>query len=123
MLDRIRARFGPTVADIVESCSDPDLTPKPSWRQRKEVYVAAIAHKSPPALLVSLADKVHNAGALLEDHRRVGEQVWSRFTGGREGTLWYYRALADAFRGRGHQPLWQRPEDTVRAIDERTDAK
>jgi hypothetical protein len=27
--------------------------------------------------------------------------VWSRFTGGRDGSLWYYRALVEAFRARG----------------------
>jgi GTP pyrophosphokinase len=117
MLERIRARFGQTVAGIVESCSDADVDPKPLWRQRKEAYVAAIAHKPSPALLVSLADKVHNAGAILNDYQLVGEQVWSRFKGGREGTLWYYRALSDAFRDRAPKLLWQRLEDTVCAIE------
>lgn len=116
-LERIRARFGQTVADIVESCSDADVTPKPPWRERKEAYLAAITHKSEAALLVSLADKVHNAGAILDDYQRVGEEVWSRFTGGRDGTLWYYRALADAFRPRAPKPLWRRLEDTVCAIE------
>ena len=31
-------------------------------------------------------------------YRTLGEAVWGRFTGGREGTLWYYRALVDAYR-------------------------
>ena len=117
VLEHIHARFGQTVADIVESCSDADVTPKPPWRPRKEAYVAAIAHKSEAALLVSLADKVHNAGAILDDYEMVGEQLWSRFKGGREGTLWYYRALADAFRGRVPKLLWQRLEDAVCAIE------
>jgi (p)ppGpp synthase/HD superfamily hydrolase len=117
MLERIRARFGQTVAGIVESCSDTDATPKPAWRQRKEAYVAALAHKSSAALLVSLADKVHNAGAILNDYQLVGEQIWHRFAGGRDGTLWYYRALADAFRNRAPKSLWQRLEDTVCAIE------
>jgi (p)ppGpp synthase/HD superfamily hydrolase len=105
------------VAGIVESCSDADVDPKPPWRARKEAYVAAISHKSQPALLVSLADKVHNAGAILNDYEMVGEQLWSRFKGGREGTLWYYRALADAFRDHAPRVLWQRLDDTVCAIE------
>jgi (p)ppGpp synthase/HD superfamily hydrolase len=116
-LERIRARFGQAVAEIVESCSDTDVDPKPPWRERKESYVAAIAHKSTSALLVSLADKVHNAGAILDDYQLVGEEIWSRFTGGRDGTLWYYRALVEAFRARAPKPLWQRLEDTVRALE------
>jgi hypothetical protein len=47
---------------------------------------------------VSAADKLHNARAILRDYRDVGEELWERFNGGRNGTLWYYRALADAFR-------------------------
>ena len=101
----IRSRFGDRVAEIVEACSDTDVVPKPPWRARKEAYIAAIAHKSADACLVSLADKVHNAKASLDDHHQIGDRVWERFSGGREGTLWYYRALADAFRPRGHAGL------------------
>ena len=46
MLEQIRDHFGAEVADIVDACSDTLVTPKPPWRERKEAYVAAIAHKS-----------------------------------------------------------------------------
>jgi GTP pyrophosphokinase len=117
MLERIRARFGADVADIVEACTDADVFPKPPWRQRKEAYIASIPHKSPRALLVSLADKVHNAGAILSDYREIGEGLWERFNAKREDQLWYYRGLAGAFRGRTPKPLWQRFEDTVTALE------
>jgi (p)ppGpp synthase/HD superfamily hydrolase len=113
MLERIQVRFGAKVAGIVEECSDTDVVPKPPWVERKRAYVAAIPHKSPEGRLVSLADKVHNAREILGDYRQQGEALWSRFAGGREGTLWYYRALTDAFRGRGPVPLWQQLEETV----------
>ena len=47
-------------------------------------------------LLVSLADKVHNARSILRDLRKpeVGQGVWARFNNPREETLWYYRELA-----------------------------
>lgn len=47
---------------------------------------------------MSAADKLHNARAILHDYRDVGEALWERFNGGRDGTLWYYRALVNAFR-------------------------
>ena len=50
------------------------------------------------ALLVSLADKVHNARSILEDYRTRGEEVWSRFSGGRDGTLWYYGELLKVYQ-------------------------
>jgi hypothetical protein len=48
-------------------------------------------------LLVSLADKVHNARAIRDDYREVGEELWGRFRGGKKGTLWYYRELSRIF--------------------------
>jgi len=45
MLDRIRDRFGVDVADIVQACGDSEITPKPSWRERKVAYLDGIAHK------------------------------------------------------------------------------
>jgi GTP pyrophosphokinase len=97
VIGEIRARFGPAAAEIVAGCSDTFETPKPPWRARKEAYIAHLASASPSVLLVSAADKLHNVRSITSDYRRIGEALWARFTGGREGTLWYYRALADSF--------------------------
>lgn len=99
----IRERFGDDVARIVRANSDALVRPKPPWRQRKEDYVAAIADKAPDELRVSIADKLHNARSILSDYRRHGEDLWRRFAGGRQGTLWYYRALLGAFEMRRHE--------------------
>jgi (p)ppGpp synthase/HD superfamily hydrolase len=120
MLERIASRFGPEVAGIVAACSDADTIPKPPWAERKQAYVHSIRHKSRAARLVSLADKVHNARSILADHREIGEAVWDRFTGGREGTLWYYRALVDVFREEAPSALWQALEVAVSELEERT---
>jgi (p)ppGpp synthase/HD superfamily hydrolase len=99
--EAIRQRFGERVAAIVDGCTDADTVPKPPWRARKEAYVAHVRHASPSVLLVSAADKLHNARAILADYRLEGDAVWARFKGGREGTLWYYRALVRAFQNTG----------------------
>ena len=96
-MERIRRRFGSDLADIVESCSDTDVEPKPAWRQRKEEYLQHLAQASRSAKLVSAADKLHNATAILRDYRTFGEAIWSRFKGGMKGTLWNYRALVQAY--------------------------
>ena len=93
----IRTRFGERVANIVADCTDSWEEPKPDWRPRKEAYLAALPHKAPDSLLVSLADKTHNARAIVADLRIHGDDLWGRFTGGHEGSLWYYQALAQAF--------------------------
>jgi len=95
----IRGRFGDDVARIVVANSDTDADPKPPWRERKEAYIAAIAHKQADELRVSLADKLHNARAILLDFRTIGDELWSRFNKDADA-LWYYRALTDAFQAR-----------------------
>ncbi|MBD2728007.1 bifunctional (p)ppGpp synthetase/guanosine-3',5'-bis(diphosphate) 3'-pyrophosphohydrolase [Nostoc sp. FACHB-892] len=99
--EEIRRRFGNNVTAIVDGCTDADTTPKPSWRERKEAYIAHIPTASPSVLLVSLADKLYNAQSILKDYRVLGDSLWERFHGGKEGTLWYYRALVDTFKKTG----------------------
>ena len=101
----IRELFGGAVADIVAGCTDTNETPKPPWRARKEAYVRHIQDASPSVRLVSASDKLHNARAILADYRALGDALWSRFSGGKEGTLWYYRALVETFRKAGTVPL------------------
>jgi (p)ppGpp synthase/HD superfamily hydrolase len=97
-LEEIRARFGDIVAGIVADCTDSWTEPKPEWRPRKEAYLAKLPHKPADSLLVSLADKTHNAEAILSDYRALGDDLWSRFNGRAKGTRWYYNALADVFK-------------------------
>ena len=100
-LEEIRVQFGDGVADIVDGCTDTYETPKPPWRERKERYLAHLADASDSVRLVSSADKLHNARTVLSDYRLLGEDLWERFNGGKEGTLWYYRAIADTLQGDG----------------------
>lgn len=118
----IRTRFGETVEAIVEACTDGDPAEQKDrdhakWRRRKEKYIADIPAKPAGAILVSMADKLHNARAILEDYRVMGDALWPRFTTGKAGTLWYYRALLDAYAARGKSRLWIELERTVAAIE------
>jgi (p)ppGpp synthase/HD superfamily hydrolase len=93
----IRAKFGDAVAEIVSDCTDAWAEPKPPWRERKQAYLAALPGKPAKSLLVSLADKTHNAEAIHFDYRELGDRLWDRFNGGEVGTRWYYNALVDVF--------------------------
>ncbi len=97
MLKEVRRRFGARVARVVDGCTDADTDPKPPWRERKEKYIARLKKENADTRLVSAADKLNNVRSILSDYRAIGESVWSRFNGGREGTLWYYRTLRDEF--------------------------
>jgi (p)ppGpp synthase/HD superfamily hydrolase len=98
MLKEVRRRFGSRVAEVVDGCTDAYEVPKPPWLERKESYIRRLKKEDADTRLVSAADKLNNVRSILSDYRAVGESVWSRFNGGREGTLWYYRTLRDEFR-------------------------
>ncbi len=97
MLKEVRRRFGSRVAKVVDGCTDADTYPKPPWRERKQNYIRHLKNADADTRLVSAADKLNNVRSILSDYRALGESVWSRFNGGREGTLWYYRTLRDVF--------------------------
>jgi (p)ppGpp synthase/HD superfamily hydrolase len=97
MLKEVRRLFGARVAKVVEGCTDADTYPKPPWQARKEKYIRHLKAADTDTKLVAAADKLNNVRSVLSDYRAIGESVWSRFQGGREGTLWYYRSLRDVF--------------------------
>jgi (p)ppGpp synthase/HD superfamily hydrolase len=115
-LDEIRRRFGDAVAAIVADCTDAWIEPKPEWRARKEAYLAKLAMKPAPSLLVSLADKTHNAEAILFDYRVLRDPLWERFNGGAEGTRWYYQSLVGIFTNVTPGPLADRFSRAVAAF-------
>jgi len=123
----IEELFGPTVLRIVLACTDarvPAGAPKPDWWTRKAAYLQHLAELEPgdPALLVSCADKVHNAEAILTDVQTHGPALWARFPGKvPEDHLWYYGRLAaffdEALTGQ-QAPLARRLRSTVEAVGE-----
>jgi ADP-ribosylglycohydrolase len=116
-IEEIRELFGDAVADIVSGCSDTDEDPKPPWRPRKEAFVTGLPLLLPSVRLVVAADKLHNARTILKDYREIGEALWARFTGGRDGTLWYYRSVADGLRETGPVALADELDATVCEIE------
>jgi len=103
-LNDVHNRFGGRVARIVEACSDSlaDTAKgerKAHWQERKDAYLAHLRTADEDILWVSLADKVHNARAILRDLRKpdIADKVWARFSQPQEQTLWYYRSLANTF--------------------------
>src|SRR5256885_8084963 len=116
--EQILKEFGPRVLEFVEACSDSDTIPKPRWRARKERYLEHLHHTSAEARLISLADKLHNARAILADYRQVGEDVWKRFSAPKRDTLWYYRELAKTFHEVAPGFLASELQRTVAALND-----
>lgn len=112
-LEDIRARFGEAVATIVADCTDSFEPQKTDWRPRKEVYLASLDTKPASSLLVSAADKTHNARAIVSDLTTVGDRLWDRFNQDRDSVLWYYAELARAIELRLPGTLASELERTV----------
>ena len=116
-LREIRKKFGKRVARIVDGCTDAYVVPKPPWLERKRAYLNRIGNESEDARLVSAADKLSNVRETLHDLRTHGDAVFERFAGKKEGTLWYYRALVEAFRKAGSNPLIQELDRAVAELE------
>ena len=65
------------------------------------------------------------ARAMLADYRSVGEDLWERFTEGRDEQLWYYRSLVSALRkadyGGQSRALVDQLDEVVTALEREVD--
>ena len=116
-LREVRKQFGSRVAKIVEGCTDAFVEPKPEWLERKKKYLREVKHADVETRLVSAADKLHNVRTILADYRQDGESVWKRFSGKKDGTLWYYRALSDEYRRRNPNRITRELEIAVGELE------
>ncbi|MCJ2542419.1 HD domain-containing protein [Thermostichus vulcanus] len=110
-----------------ETQGDPRTTSRlreqESWWVRKEAYLQHLeqlvredAHPlASSILLVANADKLHNARSILRDWQQLGDAVWERFSAGKQGSLWYYRRLAEIFMQRP-SPLARELQQTVQTL-------
>jgi (p)ppGpp synthase/HD superfamily hydrolase len=104
----IRANFGEEVAKIVQGCTDSfeeDSNKKQEWELRKADYIKRLREEPPSTLLVSAADKLYNARAILEDYKHVGPKIWERFKRGPDKQLPYFKELIKVFEERGSNRL------------------
>ena len=120
-LREIRRQFGPRVARIVKGCTDSFTLPKPEWIERKKDYLREVKHADRETRLVSACDKLHNVRTILADYRKDGEAIWVRFSGKKEGTLWYYRALSNEYRRRNPNRITRELEIAVAELERLVD--
>jgi (p)ppGpp synthase/HD superfamily hydrolase len=114
----IEAQFGQRVLYLVEGCTDgvPDARGKKAdWHDRKRNYLQHLKQAHDDVLLISGADKLHNARAIVSDLKSVGQVVFERFSTKKDGTLWYYESLADIFEAR-RVPMAKPIRETVNEI-------
>lgn len=114
----IEQQFGKRVADLVRGCSEMTAEgeeEKPPWLHRKMCYLADLPGNDPAVLLISIADKLHNARSVLTDWTRCGDEMYCRFTKGKTGTHWYYQEVIRCYKRSKKVPehLLRELEETV----------
>ena len=102
--DQIAERYGERVARIVADCTDTDGAvaaggDKEPWLVRKTRYIEHLRTAPLDSLLVSAADKAHNARDMVLDARR-NPAMWSKFNAGLDGSAWYLHSLHQVFQQR-----------------------
>lgn len=117
----VATEFGERVARIVLALSDAtDATQKAPWKPRKLRYLEHLRTETHDVKLVSAADKLHNARSIVDDHRRMGDAVFERFTASRDETLWYYREVVRALATDFDHPLLAELRSAVRELHDAT---
>jgi (p)ppGpp synthase/HD superfamily hydrolase len=84
-LKDVEARFGVEVAMMVAGLSDTfaeDHDKKEDWEEREKAYIGRLKYEDLDVQLISIADKLYNARAILDDYRVVGMKVFERFKRG-----------------------------------------
>jgi (p)ppGpp synthase/HD superfamily hydrolase len=122
-LREIEQRFGPDVARMVEGLSDTfaeDHDKKEGWEDRKKNYLARLRHETGDVLLISAADKLYNAKAILDDFKEIGFKVFDRFKRGADEQLWYLDELLKVFRTHPTNRIVNDLESVVKELHERT---
>jgi len=122
-LREIEVRFGPDVARMVAGLSDTfaeDHDKKEGWEDRKKSYLARLRHEPGDVLLISAADKLYNAKAILDDFKEIGPKVFERFKRGKDQQLWYFDELLKVFRAHPPNRVVNDLESVVKELHERT---
>jgi (p)ppGpp synthase/HD superfamily hydrolase len=89
--------------------------------ERRDDYLARLGTASDAARWVCAADKLHNASSILTDLRRTidPDTIWSRFNGGREATVGWYRRVYDRLTAIGFTgDIMPELEAVVAALEE-----
>lgn len=122
-LTEIAEKFGDRVAHIVRGCSDSlvvDEDKKAPWRDRKETHIEHLRSSNSDILLVTAADKTHNARAISTDIQSIGNKVWDRFNSDQEQILWYYKSVYQVLSDGGVTSTLLNPLKTAIGIMEKS---
>jgi (p)ppGpp synthase/HD superfamily hydrolase len=95
---QLRKKFGQKVTRLVEGASEPDKSD--TWKNRK-IHTIESLKKAPTDLLcVACADKLDNVRSMVQDYKKIGVEVFDRFSEPKSEQKWYYTSLSKVFMSR-----------------------
>ncbi len=106
----LRQALGEDVHAIVSSLTEDKALP---WENRKAQYLKTIRTAPLEVKAVSAADKLHNLSNTLEEHARIGDLLWERFSRGKEAQREFYTEHLRACREGQDHPLFLEYEEVV----------
>ncbi|WP_348263252.1 HD domain-containing protein [Telmatobacter sp. DSM 110680] len=119
-LKDIEQNFGSNVARMVEGLSDSlseDPGYKQPWLERKQTYIQRLRDEPPDVKLISAADKLYNARAILEDYREIGPRIWERFKRGRQDQLRYFNELLNVYTFAGGSRIVEELKHVINELE------
>ena len=101
-LEYIREIFGEKIAFFVEGCSEPNKSLP--WEERKKHTIEYLKGAPLEVCMIAYTDKLHNLRTTIEEHRKIGEEIWDRFNRGKDKQKWYYKSLVEVLYSRKDIP-------------------
>ena len=111
----IKKIFGKRVADIVNDVTEQDKSLP--WAQRKQLALEHVKDMNEDSVLVKTADVLHNMNDQLEDYKKEGDVMFSKFNAGKEAQLNRYKNLVAEIKKRKiKNPLLSDLEFTLKEL-------
>jgi len=116
--EEIAPRFGEDVAALCDECNRVLGVPMSPTGGSQSSYAKTVSQASPEARLVCAAHSAASVHVIIDLARLEGDAVWQRFPGGREITLWYYRAIRDALDAAGDVTFVEELDSAVESLEQ-----
>ena len=117
-LNQIKSKFGTKVLNIVKQCSNSDITDE-RFIENKKKFLDSMAKMSQSSLLVSMCDKLHSIGCIINDYNKIGKKIWKNHHLSSEETNWYYKNLCKNFKKflKNHKSLKDRFQRNINELE------
>lgn len=110
----LERRLGTRVSTIVKMVTHDDSLP---WEEKKAGYIEQVRQGWVEAKAVCCADKIHNLGTLIDDHKILGPAIWQKFSRGKAKKLWFEQSVLAMLKETWDHPIINEYEELVRQME------